>query len=361
MLTKTQSTKVNFSGERIYVGIDTHKKNWSVALYHNETSMRTFTQESNPQVLVNYLKKNYPGADFHCAYEAGFCGFWIQKYLTKAGLHCIVVNPADIPTTHKEKEFKADPRDCRKIAKSLRSNLLEPIYIPSDHGIEYRKLVRYYHDKSNNSTRYKNKIKGLLNFYGIHYPPDFESVNSHWSRSFYAWLQAIKLNNEFGDWTLQSYVTECLRAKELKRIATAKVRELSKTALFKKHIELLRTIPGVGLITAMTIITEIEDIRRFKNLDKFCSYIGLIPSTDSSGEKERIGEITKRGNKFLKNVIIESAWMAIRRDPDLFHTYVKRKNNMDSNKAIIRVARKLVARIRYVLINEKPYIIKENN
>jgi transposase len=87
----------------------------------------------------------------------------------------------------------------------------------------------------------------------------------------------------------------------------------------------------------------------------------LIPSTDSSGEKERIGEITKRGNKFLKNVIIESAWMAIRKDPDLFHTYVKRKNNIDSNKAIIRVARKLVARIRYVLINEKPYIIKENN
>jgi transposase len=214
---------------------------------------------------------------------------------------------------------------------------------------------------SKNYTRYKNKIKGLLNFYGIDYPSAFESTNSHWSKRFYAWLQEIKLNNEFGDWTLQSYVTECLRAKELKRIATAKVRELSKTTPFKKYIDLLRTIPGIGLIKCMTIITEIEDIRRFKNLDKFCSYIGLIPSTNSSGEKQRVGEITNRGNKFLKHVIIESAWMAIRKDPDLFHTYVKRKNNMDSNKAIIRVARKLTARIRYVLINEKPYIIKQNN
>lgn len=361
MLTKTQSTKLAFNGEKIYVGIDIHKKSWGVAIYHKDTALRTFSQKPEPELLVNYLKRNYPGAEFHCAYEAGFCGFWIQKYLTKAGLNCIVVNPADIPTTHKEKEFKTDPRDCRKIAKSLRSNLLEPIYIPSDHGLEYRKLVRYYHDTSRNYTRYKNKIKGLLNFYGIQYPPEFESTNNHWSKRFFDWLQEIKLNNEFGDWTLQSYVTECLRAKELKRIATAKVRELSRTVLFKKYIYLLRTIPGVGLITAMTIITEIENIRRFKNLDKLCSYIGLIPSTDSSGEKERVGEITKRGNKYLKSVIIESAWMAIRKDPDLLHTYVKRKNNIDSNKAIIRVARKLAARVRFVLIHEEPYTIKQTN
>src|SRR6056297_3496833 len=130
MLTKTQSTKLTFNGEKIYVGIDTHKKNWSVALYHKETSLRTFSQDPNPQLLVSYLKRNYPGANFYCAYEAGFCGYWLQKYLTKAGIHCIVVNPADIPTTNKEKEFKTDPRDCRKIAKSLRSNLLEGIYIP---------------------------------------------------------------------------------------------------------------------------------------------------------------------------------------------------------------------------------------
>jgi transposase len=76
--------------------------------------------------------------------------------------------------------------------------------------------------------------------------------------------------------------------QELKRLATAKVRDLSKTDPFKKYIELLLTIPGMALITAMTIITEIENVQRFKNLDKFCSYIGLIPSTDSSGKKEEL-------------------------------------------------------------------------
>lgn len=356
----TQVTKLDFAGEQIYVGIDTHKKSWKVALYHKETYLKTFTQDPNPELLVNHLDKNYPGADFRCAYEAGFSGFWLQKYLSKKGINCIVVNPADIPTTHKEKEFKTDPRDCRKIAKTLRSDLIEGIYIPSDQGLEYRKVVRIYHDMSRNYTRYKNKVKSMLNFYGIEYPEKFKTTDNHWSNAFYNWLMHIKLTTDEGSWALQWYTQECLRAKELKRIATTKVRELSRTSNFSKYVNLLRSIPGIGLITAMTIITEIEEIKRFRNLDLLCSYIGLIPSTNSSGEKERIGEITNRGNKFLKNVIIESSWMAIRRDPSLLHTYTRLKNKNESNKAIIRVARKLVARIMYVLVNEKPYEIRYN-
>lgn len=358
MQTREQFTKLNFEGENIYVGIDTHKKNWGVALYHDETSLKTFSQDANPEILEKFLKKNYPGATFHCAYEAGFCGFWIQKYLTKKGINCIVVNPADVPTSHKEKEFKSDPRDCRKLARSLRSNLLEAIYVPSDEGLESRHVVRLYHDMSKNYTRFKNKVKAMLNFYGIDYPQEFESTNNHWSKGFYVWLQEIKLKSEQGSWTINFYIQECLKALELKRLATRKVRELSKTNRYCKPIELLRSIPGIGLITSMTIITEIEDIQRFKSLDELCSYVGIIPSTSSSGEKERIGEITNRGNKFLKGMIIESAWMALRSDPVLLQTYVRLKKKMDGNKAIIRVARKLVARILFVLVKEKPYEIR---
>ena len=299
MQTMEQFTKLNFEGENIYVGIDTHKKNWAVALYHDDTSLKTYSQEANPEILEKFLKKNYPGANFHCAYEAGFCGFWIQKYLTKKGINCIVVNPADVPTSHKEKEFKTDPRDCRKLARSLRSNLLEAIYVPSDEGLESRHVVRLYHDTSKNYTRFKNKVKAMLNFYGIGYPQEFESTNNHWSKGFYVWLQEIKLKSEQGNWTINFYIQECLKALELKRLAIRKVRELSKTNRYCKPVELLRSIPGIGLITSMTIITEIEDIQRFKSLDELCSYVGIIPSTSSSGEKERIGEMTKRGNNIM--------------------------------------------------------------
>jgi transposase len=360
MLRTEQFTKLNFQGEQIFVGIDTHKKNWKVAMYHEQTSLKTFTQDPKPEILVNYLRRNFPGAEFYCAYEAGFSGFWLQKYLDKEGISCIVVNPADVPTSHKEKEFKTDPRDCRKIAKALQSNLLEGIYVPSDPGLEYRKVVRLYHDMSRNYTRNKNKVKGIINFYGIDYPPEFQSTYNHWSNSFFSWLEELRLTSEYGNWALQFYIQEALRAKELKRIATRKVRELSKTEVFKKQVLLLRSIPGIGLITAMTIITEIENIQRFRNLDTLCAYIGLIPSTKSSGEKDKVGSITHRGNKYLKSLIIESAWMAIRSDPGLFHTYTRLKNR-EENKAIIRIARKLAARIMFVLVNEKPYEIRYNN
>ncbi len=346
---------INFKGETIFVGIDTHKKSWKVALYHNDISLKTFSQEPSIDLLANYLVSRYPAASFKCAYEAGFCGFWIQKALAAKGIDCIVVNPADVPTSHKDKEFKTDPRDCRKIARSLMHNLLEPIYIPTDEGLESRHVVRLFHDTSKNYTRYKNKVKAILNFYGIEYPKEFSSCSNHWSSRFFEWLQQVRLKSESGNWTLQFYVQECLKAKALKGIATKKVRELSKDEKYEKSVHLLRTIPGVALITAMKLLTEIENIRRFKNLDSLCAYIGLIPSTSSSGEKEIIGGLTKRGNKMLKGAIIESSWIAIRQDSSLLHSYVQLKKRMDGNKAIIRIARKLISRIRYVLLNEKPY------
>ena len=355
MLTGQQFTKNSFKGEDIFVGIDTHKKSWRIGIFHNETALKTFTQDPKPELLVNYLRKNFPDADYHCAYEAGFCGFWIQKSLVKRGIKCIVVNPADVPTSNKEKEFKNDPRDCMKIARSLRSRLLEPIYIPTDDGLEARQVLRTYSDFSKNYTRYKNKIKALINFYGIQYPLEFKNGNSHWSTAFFTWLKGISLKSSAGNWSFQFYVQECLKAKSLKQQATKEVHVLSKTARFSGQVELLRSIPGIGLITAMIILTEIEDIQRFRNLNQLCAYIGLIPSTKSSGEKERIGDITNRGNKTLKGAIVESAWMAIRSDNDLLYKYLQLTKRMEKNKAIIRIARKLVAAILCVLVNQRKY------
>ena len=356
---KPQVTNLNFEDTTIYVGIDTHKKNWKVALYTDQIALKTFTQDPNPGILVKYLNKNFPNANYQCAYEAGFCGFWIQKALTKKGVSCIVVNPADVPTTNKETSFKTDPRDCRKIARSLKNNELSPIYIPSNHGLEARGVVRLYHDMVKNYTRNKNKVKGLINFYGIEYPPEFGLATTHWSASFYKWLEHIELTQENGTWYFQFYAQECLRAKEQVKIALKKVKELSEQAYYEKHVGLLRSIPGIGLVTSMTILTELGDVKkRFKNLDQLCSYIGLIPTTRSSGEKENVGEMTQRGNKQLKKSIIESAWMAIRHDPALLQTYLRLKNKMNQNKTIVRVAKKLVARIMYVLVKEQPYEIR---
>ena len=139
---QTQSNKLDFSGQNIYVGFDVHLKNWKVTIMTDELTHKTFSQPPSPEALHQYLEKNFSGGIFHSAYEAGFCGYWIHHKLESLGVKSIVVNPADIPTTDKEKVQKEDKRDSRKIAKSLRSGDLSPIYVPSAKTLEDRSLVR---------------------------------------------------------------------------------------------------------------------------------------------------------------------------------------------------------------------------
>ena len=145
-----------------------------------------------------------------------------------------------------------------------------------------------------------------------------------------------------------------LREKQYQTLKS--IKEVSQTKGYKENFYILLSVPGVGLITAMTILTEIEDISRFKTLDKLCSFIGLVPMTNSSGEKESVGGITQRQNKVLRSMIIESSWIAIRNDPALMLAYQKLIKRMKPTRAIIKISKKLVNRIRYVLKNKKLYV-----
>lgn len=353
MLSKTNG--LNFTGENLYVGIDVHKKSWSVTIQTDEVVLKTFTQDPEVKQLSKYLKRNFPNATYYCAYEAGFSGFWIQQQLEREQINCIVVNPADIPTTDKERKQKTDKRDSRKIAKSLKNGELVGIYIPDQSSLEERHLVRNRSMLVRDQTRNKNRIKSLLHFYGIQYPDGLKDYNKHWSNRFYKWLQEVEFSTEHGKNNLHSLVNYSLYLRTMILSRTREIRELSRTNKYSNSIRLLCSISGIGLISAMIIATEIQDIRRFKNLDQQCSYIGLIPNTNSTGEKEKVGGITNRGNKHLKNALIECAWMAIRNDPALLMSYKRLCKTMDSNKAIIRIARKLLSRIRFVLLNNQEY------
>lgn len=351
-----QSNTLNFTGQNIFVGLDVHLKSWKVTILTDELAHKTFSQPPKPEVLSNYLKHNFPGGIYHTAYEAGFCGYWIHTKLVSFGIDSIVVNPADIPTTNKEVVQKEDKRDSRKIAKALRNGDLVPIYVPSLKTLEDRGLIRTRLMLVKDLTRYKNRIKSFLYFHGIEIPEIFRNSQTHWSRRFMSWLDSIMLSEYSSKQSLSIILTESshLRTELLK--VNRNIRDLSRTDGYKDNVSYLQSIPGIGLLTAMLFLTEIESINRFPNIDKLCSFIGLVPSTNSSGETEKIGRITPRKHNVLRAAIIESAWVAARTDPALlkcYHNYCKR---MEPNKAIIRIARKLLSRIQHVLKNKKSYV-----
>ncbi len=352
---QTQNYKLDFSGKKIYVGIDAHLRSWTVSVMAAGILTKTFSQNSDAGDLRKYLEKNYPNGIYYSAYEAGFCGFSVHHDLIKNGIENIVVNPADIPTTDKEKKQKDDVRDSKKIVRSLYNNNLEAIYVPSLKIEALRELVRQRKTIVKEISRNKYRTKSFLYRNGIRIPLELLGGSKHWSKRYSTWLNSLSFDIEYKRETLNSIIStvEHLR-KELLEIERL-LRKLEKESDYSHTIGLLRTVPGIGLIMAVTIITELENIQRFGNIDKLCSYVGLVPTTHSSGDKEKVGGITKRSNGQLRNMLIESSWVAIRNDPALMMKYSELRQRMIANKAIVRIAKKLLIRIKHVLVNNEAY------
>lgn len=349
-----QVSKLDFTGQQIYVGMDVHKKSWSVSIYTDQFEHKTFAQPPKVEVLVNYLKRNFPGAAYKTVYEAGFSGYWIHDRLQEQGVQCLVVNPADVPTKDKERAGKTDRVDCRKLARSLRSGEIEGIYVPSRPKAEDRGLIRTRHSMVKKQTRCKNQIKSILCFYGINIPD--ELAKSHWSRRFINWIETIRMERASGDMALKVHLAELTNIRSLIADMNRAIRALANTDDYRNNVRILKTVPGVSILTAMTLLTELYDITRFKTLDKLCSYVGLIPDTDSSGETDRKTGMTGRRNNHLRGIIIESAWTAVRKDPALMMAFNELCKHMTKTNAIIRIAKKLLNRIRYVLKNQQEYV-----
>jgi transposase len=349
-----QVSKLDFTGQQIYVGMDVHKKSWSISIYTDQFEHKTFSQPPEVGVLVNYLKHNFPGAAYKTVYEAGFSGFWIHDRLQEQGVQCLVVNPADVPTKDKERAGKTDRVDCRKLARSLRNGEIDGIYVPSRPRAEDRSLLRTRYSMVRKQTRCKNQIKSILCFYGIHIPD--ELANSHWSKRFITWIESIRMERASGNMAFKVHLAELTHIRQSIAELNRAIRALATTDDYRNNVRLLKTVPGISVLTAMIFLTELYDFSRFKRLDKLCSYIGLIPNTDSSGEKDRKTGMTDRRNTHLRGVVIESAWTAVRKDPALMMAFNELCKHMTKTKAIVRIARKLLNRIRYVLKNQQEYV-----
>lgn len=351
---KDKSTNLDFSGKNIYVGLDTHLKSWRATVIVESTFFKTFSQDPSPQSLFAYLQKKFPNANYFSAYEASFCGFTIHRELNRLGIENIVVNPADIPTTDKERKQKEDARDSRKIAEQLAASKLKAIYVPDIETEGDRALLRFRRTLTKEITRNKNRVKSSLYFHGITIPPGFAKTR-YWSKRFTKWLLEVELPSGSARKALTEIVdiVEYLRKKQYKVLKD--IKELSQAKPYKTNKGFLISVPGIGSITAMSFLTETGDISRFKNLDNLCSFVGLVPTTNSTGENEKVGNITVRQNKILRSLIIESSWTAIRNDPALMLAFQELIKKMEPNEAIIRIAKKLLNRIRFVLNNQKFY------
>ena len=351
-----QRNKISFKGQKIFIGIDVHKRNWDVATAPEVGNVKRHTQKASAKELIDFLKKHYPDGDYLAVYESGFSGYSTYYALKEIGIECMVIHAADVSTTQYEEVMKTDRVDSLKLVRSLKAGLLKGIYIREKENIDDRSVVRIRKTIQKQLSGYKARVKHLLHCNGVSLPERFEKPGSHWSKAFIKWLKEdVRLLS-----ATRNSLDLLIRQVETIRMtlfeATKMMRDLSQTERYKHKFDLLMTVPGIGVAVSMCILTEVYDVKRFHNEKEFAAYLGLIPTSHSSGDKVAHGEMTFRGNKQLGPMIIEAAWITICKDAGLGSLYLRYKERMKPQEAIVRIARKLSNIIYAILKNEKEYV-----
>ena len=343
---RKQYSTVSFKGQVVYVGIDVHKKQWTVAIRHCGRMSEAFSMDPMPEKLAEHLKKNYPDAEYRSVYEAGFSGFEAHRTLCRLGVQNIVINPADVPTSGKEREKKNDNIDCRKLARELENGSLEPIYVPTPENLKLRNLKRREDQLVQNLTRVKNRIKGHLNFNGI---------------KFISWAGgSLKIMEEEAqkreDYTLLSMFRELRFLREEKLRVIRDERECLKKLKREQIQENIQSVPGIGFRTTIALQAELWDMKRFKTNDHLNSYVGLAPHTFGSGE-DVIVKCGNRKKQQLHYLMVEAAWRAVLHNLEYRARYgALVGRGMNSKKAIVVIARKLMQTIRAVWLQDRTFI-----
>jgi transposase len=348
----TINKSIDFTGQSFYIGIDVHKKSWTVTVRTLNLEVSHFSQQPDVTQLARFLQNRYSGGNFFSAYEAGFCGTSLHHALYKAGIKNIIIHPADLPESDKHKKNKTDLHDSRAVARYLEAGVLSGIHIMPRDQQERRSLSRLREAKVQDVTRYTNRLRGLLNYSGIVLPEAFRD-KEYISQNFLLWLSKLQLTTQEGTQVLQQYIEELKYQRGQLLQVTRKLKKAISTHFKDSYISVL-TVPGMGPVTTMTLLAETGDLSRFKDPDPYCSYLGLIPSEQSSGERVYSTRIQPRCNTHLRPMLIEAAWTAIRRCPVLL-AYYKKHAGQNSKKAIVKVARKLALIAKAVALNKTTY------
>lgn len=331
--------QMSYQGKKVYVGIDVHKKTYSVTSICDGAIVKRDTMGANSEGLIRYLKRRFEGAEIHSVYEAGFCGFVLHRALAAAGIKSIVVNPASIEVAANDK-VKTDRRDSLKQAEQLARGCLKGIHIPTEEEELKRVLSRTREQIVKQRARVATQIKSKLHYFGVMELNDDREV----TETYLAELEEKKLAEElkygFGLLIAQwRFLNQQL--KEIKQKFNAQAQQ--DVAVDKVY----RSVPGIGPISARVLSNELGDLaKRFTNERFLFSYTGLTPSEHSSGESIRKGHISRQGSSRIRKYLIEISWRAIEKDRVLNEIFRRIANTRGKKRAIVAIARKLIGRIR---------------
>jgi transposase len=287
-----------------YVGIDAHKKDLFVAmLTGDQTTAVTWQLANEPQAvrrLVRTLEREAPGP-VRAFYEAGPCGYALQRQMTTARVSCEVIAPALTPRKPGER-VKTNRRDARKLVELGRAGLLTVVRPPTPEEEAVRDLCRARDDAREDRQRCRHRLGKLLLRRGLHFS------GRNWTQAHRRWLESLDWTHAAERVVVDDYLLAIDHLEARLTALDTQLTEIAETAPYREPVSWLRCFRGIDTLTAILILGELHDFRRFQSPRALMAYLGLVPGEDSSGEKHRRGRITRTGNALVRRLLVEVAW-----------------------------------------------------
>lgn len=337
-----------------YVGLDAHQERIHAAvLLADEAGPVEDTWANTPDGLrrwVRRLRRRAPG-DVVCCYEAGPLGYGLMRDLEAAGLGCQVVAPGLIPVKPGDR-IKTDRRDARKLAELLRGGLLTPVEVPTPEREAVRDLCRAREALKRDQTRQRHRLSKFLLRRGVRWT----TGRKQWTRAHQEWLRGRRLPHAADQVVLDDHLLGLEQVGARLEALDAKLEAFAQDPAYAEPVGWLRCFRGIDTLTALSIVAELGDVRRFESAPSLMGYLGMVASEHSSGGKERRGSITKAGNGRLRRLLVEAAWHYRHRPAVGYRLRTRRKGQPASVIALAdRAQQRLHARYQRLLARGKPH------
>jgi len=287
-----------------YVGMDVDKEKIAIAVLTGgkATPMAETIIRNEGQAIDIYFKNLMSAGDLVACYEAGCLGYSLYRQLTELGVQCVVAAPSQIPHRPGDR-VKTDRRDALTLARALRNGDLSAVHVPTREDEAVRDYLRMLEDMKADLRKAKQRVLGFLLRRRIRY-----EQGTAWTQLHRAWLQALQLEDPLEQLTLTEYRCQVDELEEKCRRIKAGIEEIAARKSYAEPVAKLKAFKGVETLIALSLVSEIGDFRRFAGADQFMAFLGLVPSERSSGNKRRLGGITKAGNSHLRKLLVEAAW-----------------------------------------------------
>jgi len=289
-----------------WVGLDAHKKSIHVAMLvpgrEEPVSWQEANEESAVRRLARRLNSEGPG-EVRACYEAGPLGYTLQRELEAQGVICEVVAPSLIPIKPGER-IKTDWRDARKLAEMLRSGMLTAVQPPNEADESLRDLCRGRDSVRQDLARSRHRMSKFLLRRGYRY----HDTQRHWGVRHMKWLRPLRFEHAAAQAIFDHYLLTIDHLDERQRQVDAQLGLFGSQEPYCQPVAWLRCFRGIDTVTAVSLVAELHDFRRFRSARSLMAYLGLVPSERSSGEQRRQGSITRAGNHHVRRLLVEAAW-----------------------------------------------------